>query len=133
MALLYDDHRFDDNRSLKSMRFYKYLKSLLGFNPVAEGEFLIFECAEALWEGHLDGSVDPNPMCKDCYTQLSFTQKDAVMCDTCHKNKHQDGEFYFLDDLKAISYQDAYRLAKLRWKQILEKYSDEASKGSSCN
>ncbi len=125
MALLYDDGRFNDNKSFKSTRLYKYIRSLFGIHPVFDGSFIPLECAGAIWEGKLDGSVDPNPMCKLCFTQLSFINKDTVVCETCHKNQTHVGEFHFSHNSHDISYDKAYEFAKAQWKSEIKEYIDD--------
>ena len=87
-----------------------------------EEDGIVFECAGAAWLGDLNGEVDPNPMCLKCKTQLSFCDKDIVMCEHCHKFQTQTGEFRFKKGLKTLTYNEAYDEAQKIWEQKIEEY-----------
>jgi len=120
MALLYDD--YDEHSVLHQNRWIEYCKSLLGINKkTIRKNFELFEYAGAAWGGYENGTVDPNPMCVTCGTQLSFTDKDMLICDHCHKTKQKDGEFQFTENLNVLSYQTAYLDAQNKWVRLLDK------------
>jgi len=125
VALLYDDSRYEEEPSIKNSRIFKYFKYLLGFSPLTDEDFIPFECAGALWGGYPDGSVNPHPVCITCHSQLSFIDKDTIICDKCHKTKAQIGEFHFSHNNSEIQFQEAYDLAHEVWKERLVELTNE--------
>jgi len=120
MALLYDD--YDEHSVWNQNRWIIYFKSLFGiYKKNKKKEFEVFQYANASWGGYENGSVDPNPMCIRCGTQLSFTDKDMLICDHCHKTKQQDGPFQFTENSKFLSYQIAYQEAQNKWIELIDK------------
>ncbi len=109
---------FKDDYHKKNFGLKKQLKNLFGFKPDGFNENL-FEYAGVLWQGNLDGSVDNNPICIRCFTQLSFENKDMVICDTCHKSGDKIGIFSFKLNGVSVLYAVVYDGAKKRWADIL--------------
>ena len=105
------------SRKLKILKFF-------GFQTKEEFEEygIIFECAGAVWLGDLNGDVDPNPMCVKCKTQLSFCDKDSVMCEHCHKFQTQTGEFNFIIGSKTVTFNEAYEKAQKIWAEKIKEY-----------
>lgn len=115
MTLFYDE--YDDEHPIKSSHFFKRFKYFLGFSPLDDEDFVPFECAGVLWGGYTDGSVNIHPICKLCHSQLSFIDKDTIMCDKCHKLKVKVDVFHFIDKGQVLRYQEAYEMACALWKQ----------------
>ncbi|MCD6459229.1 hypothetical protein J7L67_01005 [bacterium] len=87
-----------------------------------EDEGIVFECAGASWLGDFGGEVDPNPMCVKCGTQLSFCDKDLLMCEHCHKLQTKIGEFRLRVGSKTLTYNDAYIEAQKIWAEKIKEY-----------
>lgn len=99
-------------------------RGLLDFLKIGkrnDPDYFIFHWAGAAWACMPDGTVDRNPICIACDTQLSFIDKDTVICDTCHKYQTKEGEFYFTINDKPVSFEDAYLSTQRRWKELLRK------------
>ena len=110
----------DDYHKKKDFWFTRHFKNLFGLTATGYNEN-IFEHAGVLWQGSPDGTVDNNPICIRCFTQLSFENKDTVICDNCHKSGDTIGSFDFKLKGVSISYAETYESAKNRWSDILMK------------
>ncbi|MDX9702488.1 MAG: hypothetical protein RBU23_05525 [Candidatus Auribacterota bacterium] len=112
-----DDYdKYDDKFPSKKRGLIDFLKIGKRNSP----DYCVFQWAGAAWVGMPDGSVDRNPMCITCETQLSFIDKDIVICDTCHKYRTKEGEFHFTVNDKPVSFESAYRSAQRRWQELLK-------------
>lgn len=112
--------RYDPKTPLKKNKLFNFFKLKKKEDP----NRIIFHWAGVAWMGSITKTVDPNPLCITCETQLSFTDKDVIICDMCHKHKTQVGEFHFMLDNKPVSYDDAYESAQARWLELLQKSPD---------
>lgn len=112
----------DDYHKKNDFGFVRHFKNLFGLKT-AEYNENIFEHAGVLWQGNPDGTVDNNPICIRCFTQLSFKNKDTVICDDCHKSRDKIGSFDFKLKSVSVLYTEAYESAKKRWLDILMKKS----------
>jgi len=105
------------SRKFKILKFFGF-----GKKENFEEDGIIFECAGAAWLGGLNGDVDRNPMCIKCKTQLSFCDKDIVMCEHCHKFQTQTGEFRLEIDSKTVTFNEAYDEAQKIWAKKIKDY-----------
>jgi len=110
----------DDYHERETFSFTKYFKNLFGLKITEEYNENIFEHAGVFWQGNPDETVDNNPMCTLCLTQLSFINKDMVICEKCHKNGDNIGDFKFKLKGIPVSYVKAYEDAKKRWLDIMK-------------
>ncbi|MCB1196269.1 hypothetical protein KDK77_08795 [bacterium] len=125
----YSDDRYDEKPSHQKNVFERLWETILrkiGIRRYAyDEEYVSFEYAGVHWSGYADGRVSPHPSCIVCDTQLSFTSKDTVMCDHCHKYKKNLGEFTFQIDSKNISFEIAYNGAQDAWEKLKHDFFEE--------